>query len=220
MKLIYIHGFGSSGLGHKAQQLKAFCQAASQPPADTAPGDAPDFCTVMAPSLPQIPDLAIDTLSALIEALQPHEPVGLIGSSLGGFYAIYLSAHYQVPAVLVNPAVQAPRLLAQAEGMCSHFYDQSQFEWTSTHTQSLHRFQVAEPPVDRLRVMLQQGDEVLDADWAVSELAGADFVIEPGGDHSFQGFEHHLADLLQFLRSKHSPSLACQRRTATSELSQ
>ena len=78
--IIYIHGFGSSGEASKAKMLRAYCQE--------------NKIRFIAPSLPTIPDLAIKTLSELIESYQDNEPVHLMGSSLGGYYSLYLSDKY------------------------------------------------------------------------------------------------------------------------------
>ena len=80
--IIYIHGFGSSGEASKAKMLRAYCQE--------------NKIRFIAPSLPTIPDLAIKTLSELIESYQDNEPVHLMGSSLGGYYSLYLSDKYNL----------------------------------------------------------------------------------------------------------------------------
>ena len=75
--VIYIHGFGGSGLGNKAQIFRQYCKE-----------NQIDF---LAPSLSYVPQLAIQTLEEIIEYhLIKKEKVYLIGSSLGGFYSLYL----------------------------------------------------------------------------------------------------------------------------------
>jgi uncharacterized protein len=72
--ILYIHGFNSSSLSGKAQQLKAWL--------DQHGRSAEYAC----PDLPHRPLEAIARLEDLI-AGQPADSVKLIGSSLGGFYA-------------------------------------------------------------------------------------------------------------------------------------
>ena len=87
--IIYIHGFGSSGHGGKASLFREYFED-----------------EVIAPSLSYVPNLAIDTLEQLIEMLlEKGETVGLVGSSLGGYYSIYLANKYDLKAVLINPAI-------------------------------------------------------------------------------------------------------------------
>ena len=87
--IIYIHGFASCGFGSKAQKFKEYFEE--------------EIITI---SLPTIPNLAIDTLEQIIEfSLNKDENVYLIGSSLVGFYSLYLANKYDLKAVLINPAV-------------------------------------------------------------------------------------------------------------------
>ena len=47
--------------------------------------------------------------------------------------------------------------------------------------------------------MVQEGDETLDYRLAVDAYAGSKQLVEPGGDHSFVGFERHLPAIVEFL---------------------
>jgi len=183
--LLFIHGFGSSGRGDKAQLLKAWCQQQE--------------ISFAAPSLPTIPVLAVETLQAIIETIQKYEPVGLVGSSLGGFYATWLANHYELPYVLVNPSVEPYITLKQAIGRAVNFHDQSSYEWNEQHTASLLQFKVDQPVTERCLLMVQTGDELLDYRQAVSYYPAAQQIIEEGGNHGFAGFNNHLKTITDFL---------------------
>lgn len=183
--LLFIHGFGSSGRGTKAQMLKAWCQEQG--------------ISFMSPSLPNIPELALETLQEIIETIQKHEPVGLVGSSLGGFYATWLANCYELPYVLVNPSVEPYKTLEQAFGRAINFHDQSSYEWNAQHTASLLAFKVAKPNTERCLLMVQTGDELLDYRQAVDYYSAAQQLVEEGGDHGFAGFENHLKTITEFL---------------------
>ena len=71
MNIIYLHGFKSSPLSIKGQQLDEYCRNHSSN-------------NVYLPDLNQHPQMVLDQISQLIEELPD---VGLVGSSLGGFYA-------------------------------------------------------------------------------------------------------------------------------------
>ena len=182
--LLFIHGFGSSGRGTKARMLKTWCQEQG--------------ISFMAPSLPNIPELAIETLHEIIEAIQKHEPIALVGSSLGGFYATWLANHNQLPYVLVNPSVEPYITLEKAVGKAINFHDQSSYEWNAQHTASLLPFKVENPNTERCLLMVQTGDELLDYRQAVQHYKTAQQIVEEGGNHGFAGFENHLKTITDF----------------------
>ena len=102
--LVYLHGFNSSPESKKALQTQRWY-------ADNA-ADINFVC----PALPPFADRAMGMLRSLVEAQiegqlegQPPEPVYLIGSSMGGFFATCLAEQYGLRAVLINPAVSPGR---------------------------------------------------------------------------------------------------------------
>ena len=112
--IIVIHGFGSAGRGGKAMFFREYFKSRGA------------LC--LAPSLSYVPELAIDTLEQLIESC--GEDVTLIGSSLGGYYAIYLAEKYGLKAVLINPAVDSSETLKRVlemGGMAKNYYDDTDF---------------------------------------------------------------------------------------------
>ncbi len=186
--IIYIHGFGSSGEATKAEAFRHYC--------------AQKKLRYIAPSLPSIPSLAINTLSELIESYLEKESVYLIGASLGGYYSLYLSDKYDLKAVLINPAVNAPETLTRALGHGVHYYDNSAFEWNESHLEMLENYEIEEPNVENLLLMLQKGDDVLDYEEALEFLDGANTILEEGGTHGFEGIERHFESIITFLHVK------------------
>lgn len=187
--VIYIHGFNSSEFSYKSQQVKARLEAL---------GAAQHFSC---PRLPWQPLKAIALLEQKIEELLSlKQTVALVGSSLGGFYSAYLSAKYDLKAVLVNPAVEAPTLLRDYLGTQLNPYTHEQYELSEEHMQQLES--LAQPVCDarNLWLMLQQEDEVLDYRAALECFPEvARLTCEPGGDHSFIGFERFIDDILRFV---------------------
>lgn len=183
--VIYIHGFGSSGLGGKASLFR-------QRYRDKA-------ITFVAPSLSYVPDLAIQTLVELIESCSN---VVLIGSSLGGFYAIYLATKFNLKAALINPAVLAPTTLrhhTQKKESAKNYYDGSCFEWSDNHLQMLLKYTTQEPKDENMLLLLQKGDEILDYNDALKYLPNAKRIIQEGGSHSFEGVENYFDAIDNFL---------------------
>ncbi len=180
--ILYVHGFGSSGQGSKATLLRSLLKDEN----------------FIAPSLSIVPDLAISTLCELIEAFQKYDQVYLIGSSLGGYYCLYLSEKYNIPAVLVNPAIYPYNTLEKALGHVPNYYDLSSFEWRETHLKILKNFEVHYPNPNNYLLLLQKGDEVLDYTEVLEKLPEAQKIVEEGGNHSFIGIERYVETIKDF----------------------
>ena len=179
--ILYIHGFASSGLGAKARIVREYFKERA-----------------FAPSLPYIPELAVDTLRQIVERTLVHEPVHLIGSSLGGFYATVLAEAYGLKAVLVNPSTQPWVTLGNHTGMVTHFHDLSHFEWTPQHVATLRSLDPETIHPERYLLMLQTGDDLLDYRIALKRYEGAKTILEEGGSHAFEGFERDLENIEDF----------------------
>ena len=180
--ILYIHGFGSNASGKKARQFREFFKAKGE--------------KFIAPSLPYIPDLAIATLEDIIENCEGE--IKLIGSSLGGFYALYLSQKYQLKAVLINPAVQADITLQRAIGHGVSYYDDSKYEWNKSHVESLKKYRLTEIDQNSIMLLLQKGDEVLDYRDAQKLLSAAMMFVEEGGTHNFENIERYFPNIAEF----------------------
>lgn len=186
--IIYIHGFGSSGQGGKASQLRDYCKDIGQP--------------FIAPSFSYIPELAMSTLEELVES---YDEVTLIGSSLGGYYSIYLAEKYGLKAVLINPAVASFKTLKRAidlTGYAMNHYDGSQFTWQERYIDMLKNYEVAEIEAGDYLLLLQTGDDVLNYRDTIEKLPHAQMVIEKGGTHPFEGIERHFELIRDFLLEK------------------
>lgn len=99
MKIIYVHGFNSSGNSEKAQLLKSAF---------------PD-CNIVSPTLPANPREAMELLKFAITN-KPDMTI-LVGSSLGGLYALYLSLSYDIPCFLINPSLEPHKTLKNKIGL-------------------------------------------------------------------------------------------------------
>lgn len=172
MIYLYIHGFGGSGLGVKSRLFRSYFGA-----------------EIVAPSLSYVPELAVDTLEQLIERLLRTDSVTLIGSSLGGYYAIYCAEKYGLKAVLINPSIRPYETLERVIDDAFCYYDLSRFEWNPRHIEMLGSFETAVVHPERYLVLLQKGDELLDYRQAERKFEGACLVIEEEGDHSYQNIE-------------------------------
>ena len=181
--VIYIHGYGSHGLGSKAKKFRDYCKE--------------NNIAFIAPSLSYVPDLAIETLEELIESY--GRDVTLIGSSMGGYMGIYLATKYNLKAVLINPAIFPYKTLKQTLGYAPNFYDGSKFEWTKKHLEMLQKYEVKEVQKQNFMLLLQKGDELLNFQEAVDKFLGATIFVEDGGTHSFDGVERYFEKIIKHL---------------------
>jgi len=153
------------------------------------------------PQLPASPAQAIDLLLQGTAAW-PRGQMAVMGSSLGGFYAAWLSAHWGVPAVLINPAVRPSRDLARYIGEHPVWQDPAQsifFEPAYVQELKLLESQPLLTPPATL-ALIAKGDEVLDwREMLARHEAGQVRLIE-GSDHALSDFDEHLPQILEFLR--------------------
>jgi hypothetical protein len=180
--IIYIHGFGGSGEGSKAKAFRAYFKSIDEP--------------FIAPSLSHVPELAIKTLEELIDSY--YGDVKLIGSSMGGYYTMYLAEKYDVQAVLINPSIQPTVTLKRAIGQAPSFYDESHFEWNTKHLEMLKHYQTEVTDQNKLLLMVQKGDDLLNYQEAIDFLPDAEQLVEEGGNHSFDNIEQHFEKIRAF----------------------
>jgi len=186
--LLYIHGFLSSPLSFKAQQTQAWL-AANHPEIDY-------HC----PQLSPYPAETRQLLERLVESLLP-QPVYIMGSSLGGFWATWLVEKYNLRALLINPAVRPQEFMPGYVGMeLKSYHTDDVYRLHPHHIDEIESVDVTPERLDNYWLLVQTGDETLDYRQAVKKYAGCKQTIEEGGDHSFQGFERYLESGLAFLR--------------------
>jgi len=190
--LVYLHGFLSSPQSEKAQQTLAY--AKRHLPA----------LNVYTPQLPGDINCAVRKIEALVVSL-PSTRIGFIGSSMGGFLSTYILEKYadkfDAKAVLINPAVAPYELLADYIGEHQNPYTQERFTINPDSIKSLRAFSSDTiSQANRYQVMLQTEDETLDYRLAVAKYSKANLIIEPGGNHSFEGYTQHLEQMFAFLR--------------------
>lgn len=187
--LLYLHGFRSSPQSAKAQIMAQRVQALH-------PG-----VTWWCPQLPASPAQAVALLlQGTVE--WPRAQMAVMGSSLGGFYAAWLSAHLAIPAVLINPAVHPSRDLARYIGEHPVWQDPAQsIFFEPAYVQELRQLESQPlPTLAATLAVIAKGDEVLDwREMLARHQAGQVRLIE-GSDHALSDFEDHLPQILEFLQ--------------------
>jgi len=188
--VLYLHGFLSSPQSKKAQQTLDFCEKSGLKG------------RILVPQMGNGPAETIDQLQALIHR-HKHNPLVLIGSSLGGYYATYLSEEYGFPAVLINPAVKPFELWETHLGRHKNYYTDEIHTVTREHIEELKKLEV---PVlsqaQNFMVLIQAGDETLDYRQAVEKFSESNCIVHPNGNHSYENFDLELPEIFAFLSSR------------------
>jgi predicted esterase YcpF (UPF0227 family) len=187
--IVYLHGFKSAPASTKATQLGA---AVAAMPAATRPRYA-------VPSLDPHPLLAMRDVIELADTLAPDHDLTFVGSSLGGYYANYLANRYACKAVLINPAIHPERSLEPYLGVQRNLYTGEPFEVRREHFVELTALRIERlPQPDRVYLLVQTGDELLDWRDAATYCAGGWQFVQGGGDHAFQDFPAVIPSILRF----------------------
>ncbi len=187
--LLYLHGFRSSPRSAKAQQVAA--RVARDHPAVTW------WCPQLPPSPQAAMRLVMDGIAAW-----PKDRVGVIGSSLGGFYATHVAARTGCRAVVLNPAVHAARDLARHIGEQTAWHDPSErFFFEPRFVDELRALEHGPlPHPERLFAVVAKGDEVLDWREMAGRYPGSPLKLLDGGDHALSDFDDHIDEVLRFLQ--------------------
>jgi len=185
--LLYLHGFRSSPQSFKAQRV-----------ADWVRRERPDvhwWC-------PQQPPSPAEAMQRVAEGIVswPREHMGVIGSSLGGFYATVVAEREGCPAVLLNPAVEPARDLEKYIGEITAWYSEDRFYFRPEFIDELRALRPARiTRPDRYFAIIAKGDEVLDWREMAARYAGCRIKLLEGGDHALSDFDAHLPDITGFL---------------------
>lgn len=187
MKILYLHGFNSSSNSNKAQIFKnsEFVKDLN--------------VEVIFPDLPISPKEAIEDISKILEKCNFN--ISLIGSSLGGFYATYISDIYNLKSVSINPVV--PNHLSEMKdliGKHQNFQTMENYYFTKEMYSFLNKIKIHElnNPLNHLS-FVQLQDEVLNHFDTISYYKNSHLCIESLGSHKFNNFETKIPYILDFL---------------------
>lgn len=188
--IVYLHGFRSSPRSSKAvmtgDAIKAL--SSSEHPIEW-------YC----PQLVASPKASMEMVNSHITSSQ-HDRLVVIGSSLGGYYANYLAEKYGCKAVALNPAVRAPRELAEHVGMLTSYDTDEPYDFRPEYIDELKALQVESiTNPSRYFLMAAKGDELLDWREMVDFYKGAEQLVLEGSDHGIADYPEQLPKVLKFI---------------------
>jgi uncharacterized protein len=189
--VLYLHGFRSSPKSAKAQYMAAWMRL-HHPQVQW-------WC----PQLPPSPKEAMEMVQR--ETVRwPLETLGVVGSSLGGFYATVLAEQTGCRAALINPAINPARDLAHFIGDLTSYHDpDDHFFFRPEYVTQLRVMTpraIARP--ERYLPIIAKGDEVLDWKEMSARYAGTPMRLLDGGDHALSDFDEHLPAVAAFFGLK------------------
>lgn len=210
MKIIYVHGLDSSANSMKGLLLEEFCQK-----------HHPEI-EVIRPDLNDSPDLVFQRLIDVINALSStnkSQPVAVIGSSLGGYFASLVSNVTGCPAILLNPSTRPHISLQRFVDYESNTLQNSSKSlqkqtvvyqtsggWAITLEDldwfSEHKLQKINYP-QKVYAIIKAGDELLDPQVATDfyQSQGVVVNLQQGGDHRMTDFAQQLPLVIQQLKA-------------------
>jgi predicted esterase YcpF (UPF0227 family) len=184
--ILYLHGFRSSPQSYKTKLIAARMHEM---------GVAGQY---RCPQLPPSPREAIALVLQLVKD-EPVEELALIGSSLGGYYATWLAEHLGCRAVLLNPAVHAPRDLAKHVGQTAAYHTNEAFEFKQEYLDELKGIEIKRiTRPDRYFLIAAKGDELLDWREMVAHFPGGRQRVVDGSDHGLSDFDRYMNEVLDF----------------------
>jgi uncharacterized protein len=189
-RIVYAHGFISSSHSRKALTFKRHI--------DQLREEHRIAVEYLCPDLNFDPEIAIAQLDARCRDFSV-EDLTVIGSSLGGFYALVMAERFGCRAVLLNPSIRPYETLARHLGPQVNLYTREKFTFTQRHVEVLREMAVTQPTrLDRYFLLAETGDEVLDYRVAQKFYAGAKQIIVEGGDHELKSLPQHIDAVLTF----------------------
>ena len=181
--ILYVHGWNSHANARKAKLIESELKNH-------------EVFETSSITLRNHPREVIKQLTKYISEKQKEYNVHLVGSSLGGYYSVFLAETLNLKATMINPAVWAYKIFENDRGENEnpntgekYFIDQ---DWVD----SLEEIFVENPTPNRFLVLLQTGDETLDYKYAEKYFSGSTIVIDEGGSHSFDGLEQKIPQIL------------------------
>jgi len=186
MKVIYLHGFASSGNSSKSDWLR-----------QQFAGSGIDFISPDLPNKPRDAALFLDDYLAGFAS----EPVCLIGTSLGGFFSAFYAGRHQWPAVLINPLADMQDLIGSAMGENVNYATGESFIVDRADADQLIRMsesmQFSEAPA---LLLLDKGDELLDYNKTLARFGEHAIVhMFEGGSHRFDHLPESMPEILTLL---------------------
>ncbi len=185
--LIYLHGFLSASNAKKSGIFRQYLSKCYP--------EVELYC----PTIDNDPLKAYDSIKEFLS--DKLSPSGVIGSSLGGFWARLLARDLNIPAVLLNPVVHPDILIKNWLG--EHTNPNTGVVFTLDEN-TIAGIKTVEPKVDELdrrllKIYLGTADEVLDYKVALNFFKDCDIKLLHNENHRVFGFADLCPEIANYL---------------------
>ena len=187
--ILYFHGFKSSSDSGKAQEFKKFIENKTSQTKIIIPDLADDFKE------------ANKQIEDLISKNAPN--ILFMGSSLGGYYALYFAQLYKSKSVLINPAIAPLNDFEIHLGKNENYATGNKFTISKddiSYVRSLHHKKILSPKNNL--ILLESGDEILNYVESSSYFRGSYIDIFYGGNHSYTSIKEKFTKIKDFFNLK------------------
>lgn len=184
--ILYFHGFKSSSNSGKAQEFKSFVE------------NHTSQTKILIPDLDDDFKQASKQIKSLINEIDPN--IFFMGSSLGGYYALYFAELYKTKSVLINPAIPPLNGFEEHLGKNENYATGNKFTISKndiSYIRSLHHKKILKP--DNHLILVESEDEVLDYVETVRYFKGSAIDIFYGGNHSYSSINEKCNKIKDFL---------------------
>jgi len=179
--ILYIHGFRTTKNSHTSKVLKKYFKD--------------DIILAQHPIKPK------DAISYLENIIETKGITSIIASSLGGFYATYLSQKYNLKTVLINPSVNPYKTTNKYLGT-NTTQDGIEFKWKKKYLKQLEKLKIKSKKLNHKNfyIFLQKEDQILNYKIANKRYKKGKILIEKKGSHRFENLNRHLNSIDLFCK--------------------
>ena len=184
--IIYFHGFASSSDSTKAKLIKKYISKNHRK------------VTIHSPDLSNNFEDAINQIESLIK--NSDGPHTFMGSSLGGYYALYFSQKLQTKAILINPAIPPLDGFDIYLGENENYSTGEKFMLTKNDIKFIRSISHTKfNNHENTLVLVESGDETLNYSKSVAYFKGSNIDIVMEGDHSYSSLSEKLKKIANFI---------------------